>query len=119
MSSAAKKSCSILICRSMWKRCGSSCRAWSASRKEFTSRGCRRFRRKLETAGRPVRTFTLDDMEDPAPEHYGLSGSPTQVKRIFPPENTNTHESWEGSGDELAERLRRFLDDRKFLQQLR
>ena len=42
MSSAAKKSCSILICRSMWKRCGSSCRAWSASRKEFTSRGCRR-----------------------------------------------------------------------------
>lgn len=77
------------------------------------------FRRKLETAGRPVRTFTVDDMEDPAPEHYGLSGSPTQVKRIFPPENTNTHESWEGSGDELAERLRRFLDDRKFLQQLR
>ena len=77
------------------------------------------FRRKLETAGRPVRTFTLDDMEDPAPEHYGLSGSPTQVKRIFPPENTNTHESWEGSGDELAERLRRLLDDRKFLQQLR
>lgn len=58
-------------------------------------------------------------MEDPAPEHYGLSGSPTQVKRIFPPENTNTHESWEGSGDELAERLRRLLDDRKFLQQLR
>ena len=77
------------------------------------------FRRKLETAGRPVRTFTLDDMEDPAPEHYGLSGSPTQVKRIFPPENTNTHESWEGSGDELAERLRRLLDERKFLQQLR
>ena len=77
------------------------------------------FRRKLETAGRDIKVYTLDDMADPDPDHYGLSGSPTQVKRIFPPESTNTHESWEGSDAELAERLFGLLESRKFLQQLR
>ncbi|MDR0931898.1 MAG: electron transfer flavoprotein subunit beta/FixA family protein [Victivallales bacterium] len=77
------------------------------------------FRRKLETAGRDIKVYTLDDMVDTDPNHYGLSGSPTQVKRIFPPESTNTHESWEGSDAELAERLFELLEDRKFLQQLR
>ena len=61
----------------------------------------------------------LDDMKDKDPAHYGLNGSPTQVKRIFPPENRNEHEIWKGSPDDLAERLFRQLDDQKFLQQLR
>lgn len=77
------------------------------------------FRRKLETAGPAGPDLHARRYGGPGAGTLRLSGSPTQVKRIFPPENTNTHESWEGSGDELAERLRRFLDDRKFLQQLR
>ena len=77
------------------------------------------FRRKLATADRPIRTLTLDDMEDRDPKHYGLNGSPTQVKRIFPPEVRSGHEMWRGNSDELADRLFRQLSDRKFLQQPR
>ena len=77
------------------------------------------FRRKLATADRPIRKITLDDLEDRDPKHYGLNGSPTQVKRIFPPESSSTHEMWTGEADELAEKLFRQLDERKFLQQPR
>ena len=77
------------------------------------------FRRKLATADRPVKKITLDDLEDRDPKHYGLNGSPTQVKRIFPPESRSTHEMWTGEPDELAEKLFRQLDERKFLQQPR
>lgn len=77
------------------------------------------FRLKLKTEDREIKIYTLDDMVDKDPEHYGLNGSPTQVKRIFPPESNNTHESWDGSSMELAERLFVMLEDRKFLQQLR
>ncbi len=77
------------------------------------------FKLKLATADRPIRMLKLDDMKDKDPAHYGLNGSPTQVKRIFPPENRNEHEIWKGSPDDLAERLFRQLDDQKFLQQLR
>ena len=58
-------------------------------------------------------------MQDKDASHYGLNGSPTQVKRIFPPENNNSRESWQGSSDELSEKLFKFLDDNKYLQQLR
>ncbi len=77
------------------------------------------YKLKLATQDREIKVITLADMPDQDPLHYGLNGSPTQVKRIFPPENANTHETWEGSGPELSERLFRFLEDRKFLQHLR
>lgn len=77
------------------------------------------YKLKLATADRPIQVLKLDDMEDRDPAHYGLNGSPTQVKRIFPPENSNTHEMWNGDAEELAGKLFHFLDDKKFLQQLR
>ena len=77
------------------------------------------YKRKKETADRQIRILTLDDLPDKDPAHYGLNGSPTQVKRIFPPENSNTREMWEGDADELSGRLFRFLDSHKYLQQLR
>ena len=77
------------------------------------------YKLKLATADRPIKVLKLDDMEDRDPAHYGLNGSPTQVKRIFPPENSNTHEMWNGDAEELAGKLFHFLDDKKFLQQLR
>ena len=77
------------------------------------------FRRKLATADRPIRKITLDDMEDRDPKHYGLNGSPTQVKRIFPPESHTDHERWEGDPADVTEKLFRRLRDGKFLQQLR
>ena len=39
-----------------------------------------------------IKFFTFDDFDDKDPNHYGLSGSATQVERIFPPEkNTQKH----------------------------
>ena len=77
------------------------------------------YRLKLATAQREIKVLTLDDLPDKDPAHYGLNGSPTQVKRIFPPENSNTREMWEGNAADLGERLFRFLDSHKYLQQLR
>lgn len=77
------------------------------------------FRKKLATADRPVTYFALKDLEDTDETHYGLNGSPTQVKRIFPPEKISVNEHWEGSGDKLAERLHGLLRDKKFLCEVR
>ncbi|MBO7146147.1 MAG: electron transfer flavoprotein subunit beta/FixA family protein [Lentisphaeria bacterium] len=77
------------------------------------------YKLKLATADKPITVLTLDQMPDTDPAHYGLNGSPTQVKRIFPPESTNTHEMWNGEADELSRRLFHYLEDNKYLQQLR
>lgn len=55
-------------------------------------------RREKETRNKPVRILTLDDFLDRNPDHYGLSGSPTQVERIFLPENDIQKEIWTGCG---------------------
>ena len=77
------------------------------------------FKKKLATADRPIRKLTLDDLEDHDAKHYGLNGSPTQVQRIFPPENHRSQERWEGTSREIAERLLQRLDEQKYLQQPR
>jgi electron transfer flavoprotein beta subunit len=46
---------------------------------------------------------------------YGLNGSPTQVKRIFPPEGNSDKEMWEGSGSELSDKLFNKLVEMKFI----
>lgn len=75
------------------------------------------FKRKKATRAKTIRVFSLDDLPDSDPLHYGLNGSPTQVVRIFPPEHHVTRETWEGTNDELAARLGRFLREEKFVYQ--
>jgi len=77
------------------------------------------FRRKLATKDKPIQVYTFADMPDQDPNHYGLNGSPTQVKRIFPPEPASGNEKWEGTGTELSQRLFKLLQDRKFLSEVR
>jgi electron transfer flavoprotein beta subunit len=55
----------------------------------------------------------LDSFLDTDESHYGLSGSPTQVERIFPPDNDTAHEMWEGEG--LADKLHDQLKKWKFV----
>ena len=55
----------------------------------------------------------LDSFLDTDENHYGLSGSPTQVERIFPPENDAEHEVW--TGGDCAERLHDQLKKWKFI----
>lgn len=64
-------------------------------------------------AGKPVHIQGLDSFLDTDESHYGLSGSPTQVERIFPPANDAEHEVWE-SGDNAA-RLQDLLKKWKFI----
>ncbi|WP_418667168.1 electron transfer flavoprotein subunit beta/FixA family protein [Allofournierella sp.] len=63
------------------------------------------YRRKKQLGEGQVRFLSLDDMEDRDERHYGLSGSPTQVVRIFPPEKSTEKELWTGTGPELAQKL--------------
>ncbi|GHU69789.1 electron transfer flavoprotein subunit beta [Clostridia bacterium] len=62
----------------------------------------------------PVATITLDNLPDTNAEHYGLSGSPTQVEKIFPPERESARELWAGS--DSASRLMDWLRREKFIQ---
>ncbi len=64
--------------------------------------------KKRGSKDRAVRRLALDDMADTDETHYGLSGSPTQVERIFPPESHTVQEFWRGPelGDRLFDKLR-------------
>jgi electron transfer flavoprotein beta subunit len=73
------------------------------------------FKRKIETKDRQIRIICLNDMEDKDEKRYGLSGSPTQVERIFPPDENADKETWEGTGEELADRISEKLKELKFI----
>ena len=66
-----------------------------------------------EIKNKEVHILGLDSFLDTDESHYGLSGSPTQVERIFPPDNDTTHEVWEGA--DSAGRLYHQLKSWKFV----
>ena len=66
-----------------------------------------------EIGDKPVHIQGLDTFLDTDPNHYGLTGSPTQVERIFPPANDTEHEIWEGEGS--ANKLHNILKKWKFI----
>jgi len=70
---------------------------------------------KKSTSDREISLLSLEDLIDSNEKNYGLSGSPTQVERIFPPEIHNDHELWSGEAAELAEKLYNKLSSEKFL----
>lgn len=76
------------------------------------------YRKLKETENREIRWISMADLEDQDPTHYGLNGSPTQVKRIFPPENDVQQVVYTGSPDELTNNLFNDLKSRKFLQKI-
>jgi electron transfer flavoprotein beta subunit len=73
------------------------------------------FKLKMATKNREIPFLSLADFDDQDEMKYGLNGSPTQVKRIFPPEGNSDHEIWEGSGKELSDKLFNKLADMKFI----
>jgi len=74
------------------------------------------YRLKCATAGREIVWLALGDLADADPKHYGLNGSPTQVRRIFPPESHVERVTLEGTDAEKAAALADLLEKRKFLQ---
>ncbi|MBR0600096.1 electron transfer flavoprotein subunit beta/FixA family protein [Sinanaerobacter chloroacetimidivorans] len=75
------------------------------------------FKRRLETESKEISVLSLNDFEDQDEKRYGLNGSPTQVKRIFPPETNTNRELWKGSSQELSDRLVNKLMEMKFVQE--
>ena len=62
-----------------------------------------------------VKFISFADFEDQNEKHYGLSGSATQVERIFPPEKNNEKCAFTGSADEQADSLFALIRDRKLI----
>lgn len=62
------------------------------------------YKRKVATINKEIKILCLADMEDKNEKRYGLTGSPTQVERIFPPDENPDKEIWEGSGKSLLQR---------------
>lgn len=73
------------------------------------------FRLKMATKEWPIRRLTLADLPDTEPERYGLKGSPTQVIKVFPPQNSSERETWQDSPEVLSEKLFVKLHELKLL----
>lgn len=73
------------------------------------------YRRKLETLDRPVKILAFKDFADQDENKYGLSGSPTQVERIFPPEPNTERILWEDSWKNLTDKCFNTMKQLKFI----
>ncbi len=62
-----------------------------------------------------ITVLSLDDFADRNPENYGLSGSPTQVEKIFPPDKSSEHIVFKGDSKKLAKDIFNILTDKKFI----
>ena len=72
------------------------------------------FKLKLATKDKGACHMSLQDFDDQNEMKYGLNGSPTQVKRIFPPQANSDREKWTGDSEELSTRLYEKLKEMKF-----
>lgn len=71
--------------------------------------------KKQQTKDREIKIITFNDLDDKDEKHYGLSGSPTQVQRIFPPAVNDHQEIWKGASVDLTNKLADKLEELKFL----
>lgn len=62
-----------------------------------------------------VKFISFADFEDQNEKHYGLSGSATQVERIFPPEKNTEKSSIEGDSEQQASGLFDLIKNRKII----
>lgn len=62
-----------------------------------------------------VQFLSFDDFEDKNPDNYGLSGSATQVERIFPPEKNTEKHSIDGTPEEQTKGLFDLIASRKLI----
>ena len=73
------------------------------------------YKKKIAAESREIKIITLEDLEDTNRASYGLSGSPTQVERIFPPEANAEKLVLEGDSLSLAASLFEKLKELKFV----
>ena len=73
------------------------------------------WRRTLAIRDDAIAVYSLDDFKNQNEKLYGLSGSPTQVERIFPPEKNTKREMIRGSAEETAGKMFSILSEGKNL----
>ncbi|NMA67411.1 MAG: electron transfer flavoprotein subunit beta/FixA family protein [Clostridiaceae bacterium] len=73
------------------------------------------YKRRRELTKDIIEFISLKDLNDQDETNYGLTGSPTQVERIFPPEKSNTRQMIKGSNIEMADKLFNVLKKHKYL----
>lgn len=69
--------------------------------------------RKKTVGNAQISVWSMGDLPDQDESHYGLTGSPTQVERVFPPEAHDDRVCFTGTGEELAGRLYSLLREKK------
>ncbi len=62
-----------------------------------------------------VSFLTFADFDDQDETHYGLSGSATQVERIFPPEKVSQKQTIDSDSETQSQALYQLLRDKKML----
>lgn len=72
-------------------------------------------RKKAIDAESQIRVLAACDLAGADEAKLGLKGSPTQVERIFPPENDVEKQTFTGTGPELAGALYGMLREQKFV----
>lgn len=71
--------------------------------------------RKKATKDREIKVITFNELSDRDEKKYGLSGSPTQVRRIFPPDNNVEREVLRGEAFELSSKTIEKLEELKLI----
>ncbi|MHA1110319.1 MAG: electron transfer flavoprotein subunit beta/FixA family protein [Promethearchaeota archaeon] len=73
------------------------------------------YRRKLEHKSTKIEKIAYRDLPDKNEYHYGSKGSPTQVVRVFLPDESVDQEVWNESEDQQAQKLFDKLVELKFI----
>ena len=73
------------------------------------------YKKKVSTQDREIKVISFNDLEDNDESRYGLTGSPTQVERIFPPAVNNERETWIGTSAQLSLQITDKLKRLKFI----
>ena len=64
------------------------------------------FRLKLENKNKEITHLTFSDLPDNDSTNFGLDGSPTQVEKVFPPDDDIEQVIWKDeSGEKMADRV--------------
>lgn len=71
--------------------------------------------KKKATTDRVIHEITSASLPKENERNYGLDGSPTQVQRIFPPENDKERQMWYGTGEELSSKIYDTIKELKLL----
>ncbi len=72
-------------------------------------------RKKAMNSDELIKVYTVADLEEADETKLGLKGSPTQVERIFPPENDVEKEMLEGGAEKVVNELYEKLTAKKLI----